>query len=164
MIVRIYPLFATTHAVLMYILAKLRAGESSTLGESASEVSIADHDHGDLSASLLRSPHPRNSSTETPVSSPVNSFSTPVYPYLCARHGHEFFMLSLSRSSPHANPLPYSLKAWTEPLAGTALALPDHFKACALEGELFVEYLQNAYEDEIPKRNHVVFQVRLPIS
>ncbi|KAI6128619.1 hypothetical protein EDD16DRAFT_1701646 [Pisolithus croceorrhizus] len=67
-------------------------------------------------------------------------------------------------SSPHATPLPDSPKAWTEPLAGTALALPDHFKACALEGDLFVEYLQNPYEDEIPKRNHDVFRILLPIS
>lgn len=60
-----------------------------------------------------------------------------------------------------------SLKEWTDPLIGTALALPDTYKSYELKGELHIEYLQNgstnANQGEvapgIPNKNHVVFQV-----
>jgi hypothetical protein len=58
-------------------------------------------------------------------------------------------------------------KEWTDPLLGTALALPSTYRSYKLKGELYIEYLQNgstnAKQGEvaagIPGKNHVVFQV-----
>jgi len=56
-----------------------------------------------------------------------------------------------------------SLKAWTNPFLGAALALSDAYKTHELKGELYIGYLQNgstnAGQGEAPNKNHVVFQV-----